>query len=170
MALPFDYNLHIKFCIFAWISFFLIWKNIVFLAILAIFRSKDKRVLIPEDATILGRQRQQRTSDNIQQTNNEEWSTANRITNVLGNETEYVTYFLIFFLAFTIVGNATTTRQLVYGCIFVIARCVHNSGLIFRNSYARIIGFFFSVLILGAITFDLAITLSIDVVNEDQLA
>ena len=145
------------------------------MGILTILRLKNKQVHIPEDATIFGRQRRiadQKTFEDILQTNhlrtNEDWNITNRIVKVLRNETEYVTYFLILFFAFTNVINATTTRQLVYGCIFVIARYVHNSGLIFRNSYARLIGFFFSILILGAITFDLAITVSLDVVNEDK--
>ena len=173
--IPFDYNISIKSYIFAWTSVLLIWKNIIFLILLTILRIKDKRVRIPEDASIFRRKRRitdQTTSKDTQQpihiSTNKDWSTTKRLKVILRNETEYVTYFLIFFSVFTVVVNATTTRQLVYGCIFVTARYVHNSGLIFRNSYARIIGYLLSILVLGAITLDLAITVSIDVSKQND--
>jgi uncharacterized membrane protein YecN with MAPEG domain len=167
MATSFDVDINAKWCIFAWISAVLIWKNIILVGILTVFRL-DEDVRIPEDATAFGRQRRvaNQTKSNDYVITNEEWNITNRIGKVLGNETEYVTYFLVLFLAFVLVRETTTTRQLVYGCIFVVARYVHNSGLIFRNSYARIIGFLFSVLILSIMTLDLAISTSIQVAEH----
>ena len=65
------------------------------------------------------------------------------------------------FLTFILIYEATTTREMVYDCIFIFARYVHNFGLIFRNSCAQIIEFLFSSLVLYAITLDLGIILSV---------
>ncbi len=130
--------------------------------ILISLRLKNKQTNFPEDETIFHRQgrvtNQTVPNQSIKKT---DWNTAHRITKVLANETEYVTYFLILFLAFTISSKTPTTRQIIYGCTFLMSRYLHNSGLIFRSTYARLIGFILSNLILAAITFDLAITLSI---------
>jgi len=65
-------DLYIKWCIFAWISAILIWKNIIFLILLTSLRFKDKQVYFPEDATIVRRQRRvanQNVSDSTQKSN-----------------------------------------------------------------------------------------------------
>jgi uncharacterized membrane protein YecN with MAPEG domain len=168
--ISFDDNPWNKWCVFVWISAVLIWKNIIFSLILTIFRLKHKQEHSSEDAPIFIRKRRvanEVISTDIQRSEAEEWSLTNRIATVLVNETEYVPYFLLLFLAYIFVPEVTTTRTLVYGCVFVLARYTHNIGLIIRLNYARIIGFLFSILVLGVLTLDLAITITISMTKPN---
>jgi uncharacterized membrane protein YecN with MAPEG domain len=161
-----DNNILNKWCVFAWISVVLITKNVIFSAMLGILRLQNDEVNIPEDATIFIRPRRRITnvvSIDTQQKKSEEWSLTNRIMKVLSNETEYVPYFLILFLAFVIAPDVTTTEVIVYGSVFTVARYMHNIGLIFRLSYSRILGFLLSILVLATMVLDLAITISIKI-------
>jgi hypothetical protein len=53
------------------------------------------------------------------------------------------------------VPEATKSQQVIYGRLFVLSRFLHNSGLIFRTTYARLIGSLVSILVLAAIKLDL---------------
>ncbi|CAF1287948.1 unnamed protein product [Didymodactylos carnosus] len=153
-------------CAFAWSSLLLIWKNIVLLVLLAYFRSKSKRIKIPEDARIFRKGTQPVTVTTTAELQEEDWSTAGRITRVLANEVEYVPYFLVLALAFCVFIPDSTTRLIVYGCIFVFARYLHNISYILGNTYGRLIGFALSFLLLGAMTIDLTQYLTKAVVDR----
>ncbi|CAF0916342.1 unnamed protein product [Rotaria sp. Silwood1] len=176
MASSFDYDLYIKRCIFAWVSVGLVWKNITLFLILMIFRLKSKQLNRIEEEQIFERQtgKTNRTLSTITQSANHvikhrDSTIRKRILKVLEYETHYMVYFLILFFVFTEALQGTTTRQIVYGSIFVIARYVHNGGLLFHYRYARMIGILFSILVIAAITLDLAIILTNDVIQKSTL-
>ncbi|CAF2384633.1 unnamed protein product [Rotaria sp. Silwood2] len=175
MASSFDYDSYIKRCVFAWVSVGLIWKNITFFLILVMFRLQDKQTIRVADEQIIQRQTgavNQTIPSKTQQLNHvikhKHSAIKKRITKLLEYETHYMAYFFILFYVFTESLQGTTTRQIVYGCVFVIARCVHNGGLLLRYRYARIIGILFSILVIAAITLDLAIILTNDVLQKPQ--
>ncbi|CAF0981315.1 unnamed protein product [Rotaria sordida] len=176
MASSFDYDSYIKRCVFAWVSIGLIWKNITLFLILILFRIKSKQVILVGDEKVFQQQTDgmnQTMSNNTQQLNrtfkHKISSIKRRIKKALEYETHFMVHFLLLFFVFTEVLQSTTTRLIVYGSIFVIARYIHNGGILFRKSYARMIGITFSILVIGAITLDLAIILTNEVAQKNTL-
>lgn len=148
-----EIDVHRAMCAAAWIIFLLIQKNIVLLVILAVQRRKNAIYRIPEDANVFGAGQQPGISD--------DWSLAGRIQRVLANDTEYVPYFLVLliFMFCSVSLTATSSphyfaRVLVYGILFLVGRYVHTAGYLFRNTYARILGFLITVLVLFILTID----------------
>jgi uncharacterized membrane protein YecN with MAPEG domain len=148
-----ELDVHRAMCAAGWIMFLLIQKNIVLLVILAVHRRKNAIYRIPEDANVFGAGQQPGIID--------DWSLAGRIQRVLANETEYVPYFLALLIFMFCGVNLTASsnphyfaRVLVYGIIFIIGRYLHTAGYLFRNTYARILGFLITVILLFILTID----------------
>ncbi|CAF0748827.1 unnamed protein product [Adineta steineri] len=141
-------------CAAAWIMFFLIFKNIVLLSILAFQRRKNAIYKIPEDVNTFGAgQQQQQVID--------DWSLAGRIQRVLANDAEYMPYFLAL-LVFTFCAMEFTSqysqhflaRVLVYGISFTVGRYIHTIGYLIGNTYGRILGFLITVIVLFVTSLD----------------
>ncbi|CAF1404593.1 unnamed protein product [Didymodactylos carnosus] len=150
-------------CAWTWIALCLIWKNLLVMLLLTIFRFREKRIRAPEDVKMMkdgtahvsgGPSAVITTSagtDVFTLTN------ADRCQRILANEAEYTPYFLVLALAFCVImAGESTARLVIYGTIFGFGRILHTLAYLpLKNGIARTIGFLLSAGILGAMTIDL---------------
>jgi uncharacterized MAPEG superfamily protein len=149
--------------VFAWFMLFMVLRRVVMLAV-AIVARRGKPFppgsRVPEDNKLRGRNVEVTTTTSDQN----EFTKDVRVNKTINNDSENDTYFLILLLAtafFSDGGSGRSTKTIIYGLIYLVARTCYAIAYIMALQPWRTIIFAVGAAVTLACSLDLVITMSL---------